>query len=125
MFVCVRPGLKPGVTNTCSHRAYSSGSVARYCMLVHVKSDLASEPGAAYTCSHRACSLGSEARYHTLLCVRSDLASEPGAAYTCSHRDCSPGSVARYYMLVCVGQTWPQSQVLPLHVHIELAALTP
>ena len=53
---------------------------ARHCMLVCVRSDLASEPGAANTCSDRACSPGSVARYCKLVHVKSDMAGEPGAA---------------------------------------------
>ena len=101
------------------------GSVARLCKLVHVKSDLASEPCAASTCLHKASSPGSVARRCKLVHVKSDLASEPGAASTCSHRACSPGFVASLACLYVLGQTWPQSQVLPIHVHTELAALVP
>ena len=38
---------------------------------------------------------------------------------------CRPGSAARLACLCVLGQTWPQSQVLPIHVHTELAALAP
>ena len=57
---------------------------------------------------------------HGIMCW-SYLASEPSAAYSCSHRVCIHGSVARYCMLVCVSQTWPQSQMLPVNFHTELA----
>ena len=94
-------------------------------MLVCVRSDLASEPGAANTFPHRACSPGSVARYCMLACVRSDLALEPGAANTCSHRAWSPGTEPGTACLYVLGQTWPQRQVLPIHVYTELAVLAP